>query len=119
MLASSTANDRLSKFAVTSNSVTLTGKSGKKAAILSTPQIAEFAHLNGTSEPIVAATIPQDDYTSATADLGYTYFTCATPTPSGGLDTSTFAYGYVPSSFVTVNMLSPITITGSNNGNFV
>jgi hypothetical protein len=106
MLASGTANDRLSEFGVTFNSVTLISNSGKKVSLLSSPQSAEFAHLNGTSEPILSVTIPQDVYTAATAEIGYTYFTCATLTPSGGVDTSTFAYGYVPSSFVTMRLPS-------------
>jgi hypothetical protein len=65
------------------------------------------------------ATVPQDIYTSATATIGSAEFTCITllgPTSQspGSIDISEYAYGYVPNSQVTVNLASPITVTGTD-----
>jgi len=116
VVLSSTANDQLSEFDLLLQNLTLTSKTGKTVTLLSTPQGFEFVHLNGQAEPLTTVTIPQDIYASATATIGYAQFTCLTLTPSGGLDSSTFAYGYVPTPNVTVNLASPITITGSSMG---
>jgi hypothetical protein len=76
-------------------------------------------HLNGGTEPLTAVTIPQDIYVSAKATIGGASFTCVTILPPGsvspgGLDASTYAYGYTPDSDVIVNLPSPITITGDS-----
>lgn len=109
-----TANDQLLQFGLELESITLTGQKGNLVNLLVAQQPTEFIHLNGDVEPLTAVTIPQDIYSSATAIIGGAWFTCTTLTPSGSLDTSTFAYGYVPNSFVTVNLPSPITVTGDN-----
>lgn len=116
-MLTSTANDQLSEFGLTFNTLTLTNKNGNTTTLLTAPQSVEFVHLNGTSEPLVTATIPQGVYTSATANIGYAYFTCMTIVPqnqpnAGGLDVSTYAYGQTPSSQVTVNLASPLTVSG-------
>jgi hypothetical protein len=116
VVLSSTANDQLSEFDLVLQNLTLTSKTGKTVTLLSTPQGFEFIHLNGQAEPLTTVTIPQGIYASATATIGYSQFTCLTLTPSGGLDSSTFAYGYVPTPNVTLNLASPITITGSSMG---
>lgn len=116
VLTSSTANDQLSRFNVTLNSLTLTTQSGKTATLVNTPLYAEFIHVNGTMEPLAVASIPQDVYTSATASFGPTSFTCQTLAPDGGTDTSIFAYETIPSSDVTMTLPSPITITGAGMG---
>lgn len=101
--------------------LTLTSQSGKTVNLLPTNQGAEFMVLNGTAAPFLAMSIPQDVYTSATATIGGTQFTCMTvagpnTTSPGSLVDSTYAYGYVPSSFATVNLPSPITVTGASMG---
>lgn len=122
LLLSSTANDELSEYNLTINSITLTTKSGKTAALVSNPQGAEFIHLNGTTEPLSTVSIPQGVYISATAEIGYAQFTCVTlipptdPNNPGGLLTAIYAYGQTPSSQVTVNIPRPITVTGNSLG---
>ncbi len=98
-----------------------TDKTGNTVTLLSSPQSAEFMHLNGTAEALVSLSIPQGIYTAATANIGYSYFTCVTlipPTgnPPGGLLTHIFAYGYTPSSQVKVTLSAPITVTGNSMG---
>src|SRR5271166_2357107 len=71
VMLTGTANDHLSEFDLGLQSITLTGQSGNTATLLSTPASgqplrAEFMHLNGTAQPLLTATIPQDIYTSAT-----------------------------------------------------
>jgi hypothetical protein len=121
VLLSSTANDQLSQFGLTFNSLYLTNKAGKKFPLLSSPQHTEFMHLNGTLEPLVTASIPEGVYTAATASIGYAYFTCIalippTGTPPGGLLSATYAYGSTPDSQVSLHLASPMTITGSHMG---
>ena len=112
----STANDQLSEFDMVLQSITLTSQSGNTVSIFSSQQGFEFVHLNGQAEALTTISIPQGIYTSATATIGGAQFTCLTLTPSGGLDSSTFAYGYVPNPNVTVNLPAPITVTGSSMG---
>jgi hypothetical protein len=121
VLLSSTANAQLDQFYLGFNSVTLTSQSGKMVSLLTTPpngtpQVAEFIHLNGSVEPLLTLSIPQDIYTAATADIGPANFTCDTLNPSGGLTTSTFAYDALPAGHVTVNLPAPITVTGNAMG---
>ena len=73
-------------------------------------------HLNGSAEPWLAVSIPQDIYVAATATIGGAQFVCSQLTPDGGLDTSTFAYGQTPQANVTVNLPAPITVTGNTMG---
>lgn len=116
LLAASTANDQLSRFNLSISSLSLTNKSGATVNLISSAQSAEFIHLNGTAEPLVTLSVPQGIYTSATAVIGYAQFTCVGLDTTGGLQTSTFAYGATPNSQVTVNLPSPITITGTAMG---
>jgi hypothetical protein len=112
----STANDQLSEFDMVLNSMTLTSQSGKTVSLLSTPQGFEFIHLNGQLAPGFTVTVPQDIYTSAAATVGRADFACATYIPDVALTSATYSYGYTPDSNVSVNLPSPITITGSNMG---
>jgi Domain of unknown function (DUF5666) len=117
VLLSSTANDQLSQFNIGFTSLTLTSQAGKTVNIFSTSQNAELIHLNGAVEPLLAVTVPQGIYTSATAVIGPASFTCVTIDPSqNNLATSTFAYGATPSAQVAVNLPAPITITGTAMG---
>ncbi len=119
VLLSSTANDQLSQFDLVLQTLTLTGQSGKTVNLITADQPSETIHVNGGIEPVVTLSIPQDIYTSATATVGNAQFTCVTVTPpssatGAGLDISTYAYGYVPDSMVTVNIPTQITVTGES-----
>jgi len=115
LLPSSTANDQLSQFTVTFSSITLTSQSGKTVSLLAAGQNAEFIHLNGTAEPLVTVSVPQDIYTSAAATIAYSTFTCISLLPSsGGLQTSEFGPNGALSA--TLTLPSPITITGTAMG---
>lgn len=116
VVLSSSANDQLSEFNLVLQNLTLTSKAGKTVTLSSTPLGFEFVHLNGQVEPLTTVTIPQGIYTSAAATIGAAQFTCLTLTPSGGIQSSTFAYGYTPIPNVTLNLPSPITVTGSSMG---
>lgn len=114
LLLSSTANDQLSQFSIVFSSVTLTSQSGKTFNLFSTPQQAEFIHLNGTAEPLVAVSVPQDVYIAASATIEYSGFTCVSLLSSGGLQTS--AFGPNGALLATVTLPSPITVTGTAMG---
>ncbi len=114
LLATSTANDQLQLLDIQFNSVTLTSQSGKTVTLLSNSIYPELMHLNGSAEPLASATIPQDIYSSAAVNIGSAQFTCVGLDSSGGLQTSTYAYGQTPAANVTVNMPSPITVTGTS-----
>jgi len=125
-LLTSTANDQLSRFAFGFTSLTLTSQSGKTVSLLSEAQNtslgAELIHANGELDPLITVSVPQDIYTAATVQIqGGAAFTCVTFTPpssgeAGSTDISTFAYGYVPNNMVTVDLPSPITVTGGSMG---
>jgi hypothetical protein len=118
ILLSSTANGQLLNYRTSIQSLTLTSQAGKTVPLIASEQPSEFVHLNGLIEPYGTVTVPQDIYTSATAKIGGSDFTCMTvqgasdPTP-GSLTISTYAYGYVPDSMVTVTLANPVTITGN------
>lgn len=116
LLVSSAANDQLSAFNIALTGLQLTNTAGEAITVLATSQNAEFIHLNGTSEPLITVSVPQDTYTAATATVGAAQFTCATLNSSGGVDTSTFAYGQTPSNQVMVALPSPIQIAGTAMG---
>jgi Domain of unknown function (DUF5666) len=119
---SSTANDQLSEFDTGFTGISLTNQEGKTVNLLSAPltaqQEAEFIHLNGGIEPLVTVSVPQDIYTAATVSVGDSDFSCLTLNPLGGIGLSIFAYGATktnaPPTTVTVNLPSPITITGDS-----
>jgi len=111
---SSTANDRLAEYDASIQGITLTSQSGKTVTLLATTQQAEFVHVNGTIEPILTATVPQDIYVAADVGIGSTAITCLTQSSSGSLIVSTFAnQGTSPA---TVTLPQPITVTGTQLG---
>jgi hypothetical protein len=111
VLLTSTGNDQVTRFDVELQSLTLTSQSGKTVALLSSQQPAEFMHLNGGIEPLVTASVPQDIYTSATATVAGAVFVCLGQVPGGGLGIANFS---IVNQGPTVNLASPITITGSS-----
>jgi hypothetical protein len=112
----STANDQVSEFDLVFNTLTLTSQSGKTVTLLSTPQAFEFIHINGQLAPGFTVTVPQDTYTSGTATVGGAEFECASYLQNSGLGSGAYDYGYTPDANVTVNLPSPLTVTGSNMG---
>jgi hypothetical protein len=115
VVTSSTANDSLFDYVATLNQLTLTSESGTIVNLLSTPLSPEFIHVNGKNEPLNTISIPQGIYTTASALIGWADFTCATINPESGiLATHQYALEPVPNSDVTINLPSPITITGDN-----
>jgi hypothetical protein len=111
VVLTSTANDQVSQFDVDLQSLTLTSQSGKTVTLFSSAEPAEFMHLNGEIEPLTTVTIPQDIYTSATAGLAGAVFVCLGQVPGEGLGISNYS---IVNQGPTVNLASPITITGSS-----
>lgn len=110
VLLASTGNDQVTRFAVEFKTLTLTSKSGKTVTLSSSQQPSEFMHLNGGIEPLMTLSVPQDIYTSATATLG-AVFVCLAQVPGGGLGIANYS---LVNQGPTVNLPSPITVTGSN-----
>ena len=113
VVLSSTANDQVTGFDMTLQSLTLTSQSGKTVSLLSSQQPAEFMHLNGGIEPLMTVSVPQEIYTSATATLGGAVFVCLAQVPGGGLGLANYS---IVNQGPTVTLPSPITITGSSLG---
>ena len=111
VLLASTANDQVTRFDLEFQTLTLTNQSGKTVTLLSSEQPAEFMHLNGEIEPLTTVTIPQDIYTSATVTLGGAVFVCIAQAPGGGLGIANYS---IVNQGPTVNLASPITVTGSS-----
>ena len=120
VLITSTANDQLVAFSVAVSSLALVNESGNTITLFTSGgnnsffQPAEFMHLNGASEPLVSATIPQGVYTSAVATVGGCNFTEITFTQNTLLN-ATYAEGLCGQGTgnATVNLASPLTISGS------
>jgi len=68
-------------------------------------------HLNGGIEPWTTVEVPQDIYTSATATFSAAVFVCLAQVPDGGLGIANYS---VINQGPTVNLASPITVTGSS-----
>lgn len=119
VVLSTTANDQLSEFDLGLESIKLTSQSGNTATLLSTPTSgqplrAEFMHLNGTAQPLLTATIPQDIYTSATVTLEGGAFVCIAMGQLDGEEVlSSATYTLAPPT-ATVNFPSPLSVTGTS-----
>ena len=120
VVVSSTANDQLAEFDLGFQNISLTIQAVKTVTVMSMPTSgpplgAEFMHTNGTAEPLVTASIPQGVYTSMTVTPGVLgAVVCVALGPSDGeqvLDTAT--YNATPSP-VSVNLASPLTVTGAS-----
>jgi hypothetical protein len=119
VLMSSTVNDQFPRLSIGFNSITLTNQSGKTVNLFTASQTygqpIEFIHLNGTAEPLVTASVPQDVYTSATVSFGpLPSFSCVVPTP--GNPGALTIYVNPSISQVAVTVPAPITITGTPMG---
>jgi len=117
LLISSTANDQLSQFNVDFSGISLTSQSGKTVSLLGGYENPEFIHLNGFAEPLVTVSVPQDTYTAATVTVPQGEFVCIGQDVSTN-STYTSAYSYIdqPSLQATVNLPSPITVSGDAMG---
>jgi len=121
VVMSSTANSQLSEFDIGITGISLGSQSGKSVTLYAVPpgteQGIEFIHANGQADPFSTVSVPQGVYTTATVTVDNSAFTCVTLSSTGGLATSTFAYGAsatnAPATTVTVNLPSPLTITGT------
>jgi hypothetical protein len=114
VMVSSTANDQLSQMNVTFNGLTLTSQSGKTVSVFTTPQQAEFIHVNGTAEPLLTVSVPQDTYTAASAMVQPAQVTCVMVQPSGGLLTDEFQSNVAPVAML--SLPAPIRVTGTAMG---
>ncbi|MGD0731486.1 MAG: hypothetical protein ABR956_09480 [Terracidiphilus sp.] len=115
LLATSTANNQLSKFILGVNGITLTSQEGKAIALLPAPMAVEFTHLNGQIEPLATVSVPQGAYTSAVASIGGSSFTCVSLNPAtGDIVPNQLAYDETLPSEVSVNLPAPITISGTS-----
>lgn len=111
VLLSSTANDQVTRFDLTLQTLTLTSQSGKTVTLISSQQPAEFMHLNGEIEPLTTVSVPQGIYTSATATLGSAVFVCIAQVPGGGLGIANYS---IVNQDAKVNVAAPIWIAGSS-----
>lgn len=116
ILASSTANDQLFQFSVTLESLKLTSQSGETVSLLTNPVGDEFIHLNGRAEPLATVSVPQGIYTSVAATVSGAYPACAGQQSSGGYLIDGALGGVNGSTPAAVQMVQPITVTGSVMG---
>ncbi len=116
LIATSTANGRLAEYGISFTSITLTNKVGKTVSLLSQPQGAEFIHLNGISEPLLTANVPEDEYTSASVTFSVAGFTVVYLSPTtGGPAIGHYVYSNVMLYPPVVNLPeSGLTINGAN-----
>jgi hypothetical protein len=108
---SSTANGNFSLFVIPISSFGLVNRSGQSVPLISSPQAAEFSHLNGGGAPLVITTIPQDVYTSAVLSYSNAEFGTIT-SAAGAVSMNTFENSTGTHQAV-VNLPTPITISGS------
>jgi hypothetical protein len=111
LLASSTANDQLSSFTMTLESLTLTNQSGKTVNLLASPVSEEFIHLNGHVEPIATVSIPQGVYVSASATYG-----SGNPVCNGQAPGMNMTDGLTGGASGTINLPNPISVAGTTMG---
>jgi hypothetical protein len=122
VLLTSTANDQLSGFGISLGSIALTDNTGKLTTIFTgaDPQFGtgvEWMHLNGASEPLVTVSVARGVYTAATVKVDGCAFT-SIDFFNQTINTSTYAQGLCGqgTGTATVNLPSPITVTGSVMG---
>jgi hypothetical protein len=96
---------------LTVTNLMLTDAMGNAVNVLSSPQSAEFMHLNGPTESLVTVEVPQGVYTAATATLGNANFACVALTSSGGISSGTTT---LISGTPTVTVPAPISISGAH-----
>ncbi len=122
LLASSTANDKLSRFSMQLISFTLTNQAGNSVTLLPSPQSAagstvnaEFMHVNGTAEPLSTVSIPQGVYTVATLTFGDVDLLCQTNPSTGYIGYAAIIGGFgLPSTTIpAISIPDPLKVTGT------
>lgn len=114
VVQSASGNDQLNSFVVDLQSLTLTNQAGGLVTLEAQAEPLEFMHVNAGIEPLVTTTIPSGTYTAATMTLSNSSFLCTTISNTGPLETSTFSDDPIPPANVTVNLPTPIVITGAS-----
>ena len=114
LLATSTANDKVSAIPISMSSLTLTSESGTTVTLFSTEEGEEFIHVNGPMEPLLTASIPAGTYTQAALTVSGGDALCAgTSSLPATLVANVFAEIEGPPP-VMVNLPQPIVISGSS-----
>jgi hypothetical protein len=117
LLLTSTANDQLVEFNVLLSTIALTDQSGNTITIYTNPLSfgpgPDWIHLNGASEPLLTASVPQGTYVSAQV----TTFGCAFTNifDNNGLTTATWDEGLCGegTGATTVTLPAPIVVSGN------
>jgi hypothetical protein len=111
----------LAEFTVAIAKMTLTSSAGATVTLYNNPAAlsspiggTEWMHLNGPAEPLVSVSVPKGTYTSASVQISNCFFTNVT-FGGGTLTTATYAQGLCAQGTgnTTVNLASPITVTGT------
>jgi hypothetical protein len=111
VLATSTADDRLTQFTMGVTSLSLVNSSGKEVPVITYPVYAEFIHLNGESEPLFTTRIPPGTYKSAIASVAFSAFDCVDVSQQGGVAGSGYGSGDVKPSKVAITLPKPIEVS--------
>jgi hypothetical protein len=122
ILVTSTANDQLTNFNATIASIQLADSAGNTVPLYINPNPLspisgnpEFMRLNGITEPIAAASVPQGVYPTALVNITDCSFASISVASGGGLLIATNAQGICAqgSGQATVHLAAPIVISGS------
>lgn len=114
LLATSTANDKVSALPITLLNMTLTSETGTTVTLISTEQSEEFIHINGPMEPLLTSSIPSGTYTQAAVTVSAGDALCAGISSSPAtLAANVFAKIQGPPP-VMVNLPQPIVISGTS-----
>ncbi len=110
VLATSTADDRLTQFTMGLTGLSLVSNTGKEVPVITSPIYTEFIHLNGENEPLLTANVPQGTYTSAIASVGFSILDCVMVSQQGGLNGIGLSTGNVRPKKVAISLPNPIEI---------
>lgn len=114
VLATSTADDRLTQFTMGLSGLSLVSSTGKEVSILTSPIYTELIHLNGVEEPLLTANLPPGTYTSAKASVGFSMFYRVDVSQQGGLNGLGLSAGNVKSNKVAITLPNPIQVSGDS-----
>jgi len=121
VLLGATANDKLTNFNTVLTAMSLTDNHGNAVTLYNNPNASnlssntEFMHLANHPEPLVATSIPQGLYTSASVTVTWCSFTDVTFDPSiPNLVEATYAQSLCSQGTgkTTVTLPSPVAVTG-------